>query len=108
LITDGRVAPEEAVRAYHGVLQGKGIKPHQALDEDLKLTDQTMSYDGSAGRRATSIPAARSNDGKSPTANRRTVAEEWPKQADGSPDFVAMTAAQRLAYDQARLRRKFG
>jgi hypothetical protein len=40
------VGPEEAVRAYHGVLQGKGIKPHRPLDEDLKLTDQAMSYDG--------------------------------------------------------------
>src|SRR5262249_1193411 len=27
LITDGRLSPEEAVRAYHGVLQGKGIRP---------------------------------------------------------------------------------
>jgi hypothetical protein len=41
------------VRAYHGVLQGKGIKPHRPLDDDLKLTDQSMSYDGSATRRAT-------------------------------------------------------
>src|SRR5438093_7908972 len=46
LITDGKVNPEEAVRAYHGVLQGKGIPPHRSLDEDLKLTDQSMSYNG--------------------------------------------------------------
>jgi hypothetical protein len=52
LITDGKLNPEEAVRAYHGVLQGKGIKPHRALEEDLKLTDQVMSYDGGAARRA--------------------------------------------------------
>src|SRR4030095_5569768 len=53
LITEGRISPEEAVRVYHGVLQGKGIKPHRPLQEDLKLTDQAMSYDGSATRRAT-------------------------------------------------------
>src|SRR5205823_2488907 len=28
LITDGRVTPEEAVHAYHSVLQSKGIRPH--------------------------------------------------------------------------------
>src|SRR3989475_8021121 len=53
LITDGRLSPEEAVRAYHGVLQGKGIQPHRSLEDDLKLTDQAMSYDGSAARRST-------------------------------------------------------
>src|SRR5437667_8567768 len=53
LITDRKLSPEEAVRAYHGVLQGKGIKPHRSLAEDLKLTDQAMSYDGSTARRAT-------------------------------------------------------
>src|SRR5262245_60598963 len=52
-ITDGKISPEEAARAYHGVLQGKGIKPHRPLEEDLKLTDQAMSYDGSATRRVT-------------------------------------------------------
>src|SRR5580765_8614283 len=53
LITDGKVSPEEAVRAYHGVLQGKGIKPHRPLEEDLKLTDQAMSYGESANKRST-------------------------------------------------------
>jgi len=114
LITDGRISPEEAVRAYHGVLQGKGIKPHRALDEDLNLTDQAMSYDGSAARRA---PVEVKNNPM--TVGRQTVADEegvasetlksgWPKRADGSPDFAGMTAAQRLACDQARLQRKFG
>ncbi|HSU56279.1 MAG TPA: hypothetical protein VLT36_19625, partial [Candidatus Dormibacteraeota bacterium] len=51
LITDERISPEEAVRAYHGVLQAKNIKPKLPLEKDLELTDQTMSYDGTAGRR---------------------------------------------------------
>src|SRR5436190_2837714 len=46
LITEGKISPDEAVRAYHGVLQGKGIKPKRALQEDLQLTDQAMSYGG--------------------------------------------------------------
>ena len=52
LITDGKISPDEAVRAYHGVLQAKGIKPVRALEDDLKLTDQAMSYDGSATKRS--------------------------------------------------------
>src|SRR5262245_35708675 len=51
LITDGRISPEEAVRAYHGVLQAKGIKPKLSLENDLELTDQSMSYEGNSSRR---------------------------------------------------------
>src|SRR5215469_13068694 len=50
-ITEGKVTPEEAVRAYHGVLQAKNIKPRLPLEKDLELTDQAMSYEGSGGRR---------------------------------------------------------
>src|SRR5580658_2016934 len=53
MITDGRISPEEAVRAYHGVLQGKGIRPKLPLEQDLELTDQTMAYDGGARARST-------------------------------------------------------
>src|SRR6202023_3866102 len=31
LIADGEIGPEEAVKAYHGVLQQLGIKPHRTL-----------------------------------------------------------------------------
>src|SRR5262245_8571729 len=31
LIADGEVGPEEAVKAYHGVLQQLGVKPHRSL-----------------------------------------------------------------------------
>src|SRR5881394_4157051 len=53
LITDGRVTPEEAVHAYHSVLQAKGIKPKRALQDDLQLTDQAMSYGGGTDRATT-------------------------------------------------------
>jgi hypothetical protein len=42
LITDGRISPEEAVRAYHGALQGRKIEPKLSLEKDLELTDQTI------------------------------------------------------------------
>jgi len=107
LITDGKINPEEAVRAYHGVLQGKGIRPQRPLDEDLKLTDQAMSYEGGAARRSTSLPAARMNENNSSTSNRSSTVA-WPKLLDGAPDFAGMTSEQRLAYDQSRFKRRFG
>jgi hypothetical protein len=104
LITDGKISPEEAVRAYHGVLQAKGIKPHRTLAEDSQTTDQAMSYDGSATKRSTvevrNNPLAKT---KTETAGQATVAANWPKRANGAPDFDSMTSEQRLAYDRARL-----
>jgi hypothetical protein len=104
LITQGKISPEEAVRAYHGVLQAKNIKPHRSLEADLQATDQAMSYDGGAARRATA--EIRNN----PLAKEKTAATssernsgDWPKRADGSPDFERMNSEQRLTYDRARL-----
>jgi hypothetical protein len=120
LITDGKLSPEEAVRAYHGVLQGKGIKPQRSLEDDLKLTDQSMSYDGSAARRSTvevrNNPLARqTSDGQSQIANSKSentageaVVVQWPTTRDGAPDFGKMNPAQRRAYDADRLKRRFG
>lgn len=126
LITDGVLGPEEAVRAYHGVLQGKRIKPHRPLEEDLKLTDQAMSYDGSAARREkvevrnnpvatakpaasipTPVPAPGSGTAARPAAESGEQ-DAWPILAGGKPDFGKMTSAQRQAYDAWRLKRKFG
>lgn len=103
LITDGRISPEEAVRAYHGVLQGKGIKPHRALAEDLMLTDQATSYgEGTRGRIGQS-PASSTLVAKRPAP----APGGWPVLSGGDPDFAAMTSSQRLAYDQWRLARRF-
>jgi hypothetical protein len=76
------------------------------LAEDLVITDQSMSYDGSATKRAT-VPI-RDN----PLANNKpaatTTSTDWPKLPDGAPDFAKMTSPQRRAYDIARLAKKFG
>jgi hypothetical protein len=48
LIVEGQVAPVEAVKAYHAVLGRLGIRPHRNLEDDLKLTDQSMSYSGTS------------------------------------------------------------
>jgi hypothetical protein len=105
LITDGKVSPEEAVRAYHGVLQGKGIKPHRPLEKDLELTDQSMSYDGSANKRSTVTVQNNASAAARPEIGNQ---DAWPKLANGKPDFDKMTSAQRGAYDASRLRRIYG
>ncbi len=116
MITDGRIDPAEAVHAYHGVLQSRGIQPHRSLDDDLQLTDQSMSYDGKAPKRKTvmpssAIPTTEKAAAKSAVPKRSTsssAADEWPVKEDGRPDFSEMSTSQRRAYDQYRLKRIFG
>ena len=49
LIVEGQVGPVDAVKAYHAVLGRLGLRPNRSLDDDLRLTDQSMSYAGTAG-----------------------------------------------------------
>jgi hypothetical protein len=115
-ITDGRVGPEEAVRAYHGVLQAKNIKPRLPLEKDLELTDQSMSYDGQARRTTATItnnPLAASNainpaHPAAAPADATPGSVPWPTRENGAPDFAKMNSAQRVAYDSARLTKRFG
>ncbi len=112
LITDGRISPEEAVCAYHAILQAQGIKPHRPLDQDLQLTDQSMSYNSNSSRSSVSVqnnPLARTVGSPTQVVQSRSGTNgEWPKRADGSPDFSQMTSGQRINYDQQRLKRIFG
>src|SRR5438034_7946482 len=93
LITDGKISPEEAVRAYHGVLQAKGIKPKLPLEKDLELTDQAMSYDSAVSSRST--PPIRNNPlHAAPSATRHSTPDtrnsSWPVLSNGPPDFENM------------------
>jgi hypothetical protein len=133
-IADGQVAPEEAVRAYHGALQGLGLRPHRPLEEDLKLTDTAISYGGgttttsigrgkpasvakpasmnlsaSAGRPAAAAGAkTQAKRQAPPAAATASATDAYPIKPDGSPDFAKMTTAQRLAYHKARLDKSIG
>ena len=123
LITEGAINPEEAVHAYHGVLQAKGIKAHRSLDRDLQLTEQAMSYDETNKSKSTvvvpsGVPQSegstktKENSGSTQASSLATVGSlpnvEWPVKPDGKPDFAAMDSQQRRAYDRARLKRMFG
>ncbi len=57
LIVEGQVAPVEAVKAYHAVLGRLGLRPHRSLDDDLKVTDQSMSYAGGSTSVASASPS---------------------------------------------------
>jgi hypothetical protein len=128
LITDGRISPDEAVCAYHAVLQAKGIKPKLSLEKDLELTDQSMSYDGTPAQRSsvpirnnpmaaesvrvsspgTAHPTVEAASIRIPSSNGGDSVPNWPTLGDGLPDFNKMNSDQRRAYDQSRLTRKFG
>ena len=108
LITDGKITPEEAVRAYHGVLQARKIKPRLSLEKDLELTDPAMSYEGAHSTRTISTALAQSGRGGTRDAPAPTQTTAWPELANGAPDFEKMNAAQRRAYDHHRLTKRFG
>ena len=113
-LADGEISPEEAVKAYHGVLQGLGIKPARSLADDMVLTEQAVSYGESTG--TVSIPSgvrttAGVSGGAASAAARVTASVagngEYPTLPDGNPDFAGMTPQQRLAYHTDRLNRMF-
>ncbi|MCA9029177.1 MAG: hypothetical protein KDA66_00135 [Planctomycetaceae bacterium] len=87
-VADGDIQPEEAVRAYHGVLQALQIKPWRPLEEDLQVTDNAMSYGGES--------TARKRPASSHAAPTPTV------------PLAQMTSEERLAYHRERLRRELG
>jgi len=114
LITDGKISPEEAVHAYHGVLQGKNIRPRLPLEKDSQLTDQAMSYGGGSSSRTVvnvqnnplrSVSKGDSSVQSKPSNNGHV---DWPIASNGKPDFGRMNSEQRRAYDNLRLTRKFG
>jgi hypothetical protein len=96
-IADGDISAEDAVRAYHGVLEKLGIPPQRSLEDDLQLRTGVMSYGGSS----TVISVAPSSNGQATAANRAAV----PSTA---PDFTKMTLAQKVAYQRARWDRILG
>jgi hypothetical protein len=116
-IADGEIGAEEAVKAYHGVLQQLGVRPHRSLEDDMKLQTSVMSYGGNgkvvsvpeSPRAATCGLAAKKDCGcgcnGSGTCAPKTTAEP---SANGEPDFRKMTAAQKVAYHKARWDRILG
>lgn len=106
-IADGVIQPEEAVRAYHSVLQKLGVTPQRPLEQDLTLQTKVMSYGGSST--TISIPPAAAAPEK-PAAQSTASApvSALTTAAADKPDFAKMTSDQRLQYHRDRLKRSFG
>ncbi|MCS7016133.1 MAG: hypothetical protein NZM42_08475, partial [Gemmatales bacterium] len=130
LIADDEISPEEAVRAYHGVLQRLGIRPHRPLDQDLQLTTNIMSY-ADNGRTISLPPASATKSFQSPASATSSnpcpcgathgpcrcreansvKARRIHNLADAlepEPDFRRMTPAEKVAYNLAKWRRILG
>ena len=93
-IVEQEISPEEAVRAYHGVLQSTGIPPLRKIEDDMQLTSGITSYGGSGSTiiKPGGAPATRNHDSAK-------AATDLP----GSPGSRARVEAQL-----ARLRQRLG
>ncbi len=106
LIADGEVGAEEAVRAYHGVLQRLGVKPQRSLEDDMKLQTNVMNYGGNG--KVISVPPAVSKSAHADCGcgcNGHCNGKAAGKEA---VDFTKMTPAQKVAYHKARWDRILG
>jgi hypothetical protein len=81
LIVDGLITPVDAVKAYHSVLGKLGVAPMRPLEDDLKITEQSMSYGGGAmvtvppsTSPATAIIAGKPSTNGKPAANGKPSA----------------------------------
>lgn len=115
LIVEGVVTPEEAVRAYHAVLEKLGTHPHRSLEEDLQLKTGVMSYSGSGTTISVPVPKADTStphpEPKAPLAAASEPAKSPSAAGKGTPaqpNFAKMTSAERMAYHRDRLKRMFG
>jgi hypothetical protein len=136
-IVNREITPEEAVKAYHGVLAKLNIKPQRSLQDDLTLQTSVMSYGGSA---SASVPVGMpmagvkvaegahqcACDGPDPKqchcddghAHERPVgagslvsakpSTNGKPSANGKPDFSKMSRADKLAYNKAERDRVYG
>jgi len=117
LIADGEIGPEEAVKAYHGVLQALGVTPNRTLADDMVLQTGVMSY---GGTKTTSVPpaAAKPTATTSAPAVKAMIpnapAKPAPAPAKSSmvdnsqPDFSKMSQAEKVAWQRARWNRILG
>lgn len=105
LIADGVIEPTEAVRAYHAVLQKLGQRPQRSLEDDLQITEQSMSYGGSPtvavpardnGQVAAVSPASAPSPATAPSPACACPAPE-PQAAQASAPVTVSTPQQPIS-----------
>ena len=88
LVADSEIGAEEAVRAYHGVLQNLGIRPYRSLEDDMLITHPAVAYGGDRSR--VSVPA--SIKPAAPPKNQQ-------------PDFSKMTPREKIDWHRKKWER---
>ncbi|MCI0493001.1 MAG: hypothetical protein L0Z07_08705 [Planctomycetes bacterium] len=119
-IADGEITAEDAVKAYHGVLQRLNIQPRKSLADDMQLTTGVMSYGGDA---QVSVPAGvpmPASQAKStadcgcggPSKETCACPGKHLNAVESAPnallDFSMMTVAEKLAWNKSKRDRIFG
>ena len=98
-IADGKIAADEAVKAYHGELERLKIKPYRPLKDDMELTSTATSYAGTGSTVSLAggttnppdaKPAAAAAKPPAPAAAPPKAAETKPPAA-GRPPVPART-----------------
>src|SRR5262249_30009200 len=108
--SDGEISAEEAVWAYHAVLQQLGVKPQRTLEEDMTLQTNVMSYGGNGKVISAPPPSPRTAVRGLPGAKRDCACgcNGACASATGEPDFKKMTNAEKIAWHKARWDRILG
>lgn len=112
-IADGKIWPVEAVKAYHGDLQKLKITPRRSLEDDLKITAVSLSYDEKSksvsmtgtDKAENKISASASSRPRRSYFNQDAVEAKDSKPFNRSPDFSKMTQQEKLQWNLERIRR---
>ena len=88
-IADGHLEPTEAVKSYHGALQGLGITPYRSLEVDMVSTSREANYSGGSSK---------------PSQTTQSTGTALTSE----PDFASMTQAERVQWNLKRWDRVLG
>lgn len=112
-LADGNISPEEAVRAYHAVLQKLGVKPHRSLEDDMQLQTNVMSYGGNGKVRSFPNPSSNGQsskkcEGECGCGCVKRERAQVSVNGQNEPDFSQMSPVEKMAYHKSRWDRILG
>ncbi|MGI6401048.1 MAG: hypothetical protein ACOX0A_02895 [Thermoguttaceae bacterium] len=103
-IAEGKIWPAEAVKAYHGDLEKLKIKPLRSLEDDLRKTDVSLSYNNKSV--VSMAGADKKGDKVGSTQQGRSVTSDKNSEPfDRNPDFSNMSQQEKLQWNLERIRR---
>jgi hypothetical protein len=98
LIVEAKIGPEDAVKAYHAVLAKLGLKPKRSLEDDLKVTDQAMSY---AGGSRIAVAAPRRFNANAPVVQPSTNSPQPSQEASGKAHCACQSTRESASRNGA-------